>query len=145
MSTDRFDQFREEIRQELRAGLSEIIRVMDQRLGGMDQRLGGMDQRLGGIDQRLRGVDRRFDAMDQRFIDLERGLRQHIDAVSEENRRHFGVLAESLQSKLELVIEGVTMVDQKVDRLSAETREEFSKFDRRLVRVTARIPRRRPR
>jgi hypothetical protein len=96
------------------------------------------------IEQRFEAVDRRFEAIDRRFGDLETNLRRHIDEVSAADRRWFGVLAEGLQTKIELVIEGVKMVDEKLDRHRVETGEELGKVDRRLMHISARIhPRRR--
>jgi len=131
--------------------IDQRLDAMDQRLDRMDQRFDGLDRRLDAMDQRLDGLDRRLDAMDQRLDglearlgDVETGLHRHISEVSAADRRAFGVLAEALQTKIELVIEGVMLVDQKLDRHRVETRDELGKLDRRLTRVSARIhPRRR--
>lgn len=179
MSIDRLDQFREEMRLELRAGFAEVGQQIRTFQEGVDQRFvdleTGLRQEIAAsaietrqyVDHVTGGILRQVDAVEaglrQRIDAVDAGLRHHVDAVeaglhqhvvavageirehadgiAAENRRHMGVLVESMQTSLELVIKGVTMVDQKVDRLRTEVHDEFEKFDRRLVRVAARIPR----
>lgn len=43
----------------------------------------------------------------------------------EEIKRHFGVVAESLEHKIQLVAEGITNVDEKLERFRQEVKEEF--------------------
>jgi hypothetical protein len=66
-------------------------------------------------------------------------LRADIASSAAETRRHFDVVAESLVAKIQIVAEGVLVVDQKVDRLGVELRGEIHKFDRRLLNLEARI------
>ncbi len=67
------------------------------------------------------------------------GLRAEMAATAAETRRHFDVVAEQLMNKIQLVGEGVLMVDQKVERLAAETRAGFEKVDRRILHLQARV------
>jgi len=43
----------------------------------------------------------------------------------EEIKRHFSVVAEGLEHKIQLVAEGVVNVDEKIERFRQEVREEF--------------------
>jgi hypothetical protein len=69
--------------------------------------------------------------LDQLRSDLER----KIESSSVETRRHFDVVTEHVMSRVQLVAEGVAMVDQKVDRLRDEM-ERFEQVDRRLLRLS---------
>jgi hypothetical protein len=112
------------------------------RIDGVETALGtridGVETMLGA---RIDGVET---ALGTRIDAVASEGREHAERLAADNRRHFGVLVESMQTKVELVIEGVTMVDQKVDRLADEMRTELAKVDRRLVRVAARIRSREP-
>ncbi len=48
------------------------------------------------------------------------------------------MVADRLMDKIQLVGEGVTGVDQKLDRFRGEVAEEFQRVDRRLLRLEAR-------
>lgn len=72
-------------------------------------------------------------------LDLDRlrsDLEQKIDSSAAETRRHFDVALEHFMSKVQLVAEGVAMVDQKVDRLGGEMEQRFEQVDRRLLRLS---------
>ncbi|MBI4593042.1 MAG: hypothetical protein HY728_02410 [Candidatus Rokubacteria bacterium] len=123
---------------------SEFGQQLDRRFDVVDQRFDAVDQRLDAMDRRFDTVDRRFDAVDRRFDGVDKRFGEFDDRFTE-LRRHFDTVAESLMSKVELVGEGVRTVDQKVDRLGVEMRDECRRVDRRLLHLTARItvPRRR--
>jgi hypothetical protein len=70
--------------------------------------------------------------LDRLRTDLER----KIETSASETRRHFDVVAERFMSKLQLVAEGVTMVDEKVDRLRADMEQRFDRVERRLLRLS---------
>jgi hypothetical protein len=70
--------------------------------------------------------------LDRLRTDLER----KIETSASETRRHFDVVAEHFMSKLQLVAEGVTMVDEKVDRLRADMEQRFDRVERRLLRLS---------
>ncbi|HEX6098165.1 MAG TPA: hypothetical protein VF432_17695 [Thermoanaerobaculia bacterium] len=57
-------------------------------------------------------------------------LKRFIESTAEKTRRHFDVVAERLDSKLDLLAEGVTgavdRLDSKIDRLAAEMANEFN-------------------
>ena len=65
-------------------------------------------------------------------------LRAEIAEIAAGTRRHFDVVADRLMDKIQLVGEGVTGVDQKLDRFRGEVAEEFRRVDRRLIRLEAR-------
>lgn len=69
----------------------------------------------------------------------EARTREYVDQKVEDNRRHFGVIAEALESKIQIVAEGVTMVDEKFEGFRNEVREDFQRVDRRFVRLDARV------
>ena len=66
-------------------------------------------------------------------------LRAELAASAAETRRRFGVVADRLMDRIQLVGEGVLGVDQKLDRFRGEVAEEFRKVDRRLLRLEARV------
>ena len=70
---------------------------------------------------------------------LRQDLRQDIQASAVETRRHFEVVAESLRSEIQIVAEGLSMLDEKVERFRDEVHQEFSKVDRRFLHLDARI------
>ena len=70
--------------------------------------------------------------LDRLRTDLER----KIETSASETRRHFDVVAEHFMSKLQLVAEGVAMVDQKVDRLRSDMEQRFDQVERRLLRLS---------
>jgi hypothetical protein len=67
---------------------------------------------------------------------LEARLGARIDASAAETRRHMGVIAEGLTSKIALVAEGVIML---TERLGAQMSEGFDLLDRRLLRLETRL------
>ena len=104
-----------------------------------------MDQALVEyLDRRFRELreDLRQDLsqdLSQEFHQEFRQLRAELAASAAETRRHFGVVAEQLMGKLQLVGEGVVGLDQKVDQLATEMRGEFQKVDRRFLHLEARV------
>ena len=69
--------------------------------------------------------------LDRLRTDLER----KIETSAVETRRHFDVVAEHFMSRIQLVAEGVAMVDEKVDRLRADMEQRFDQVERRLLRL----------
>src|SRR5438552_5830633 len=67
---------------------------------------------------------------------LEARLGARIDASAAETRRHMGVVADDLKSKIALVAEGVVTL---TERLGAEMLQGFDIVDRRLLRLEARL------
>ncbi len=101
----------------------------------MDAELVGyLDERFAVVDQRFATIDRRFDAVDQRFEAM--GRRQDTtDARLEDTRRHLGILIENLDTKIQMVSEGVINVDRKIDRVREELKTEIGEV-KSLLRVS---------
>ena len=87
-------------------------------------------------------LDRRFEAVDRRFVEMDRRLeelRTEVRAGDVETRRHFDVIAEDLKSRIQLVAEGVLLVDEKLERFRAEVHERFEAIDQRFMRLETRV------
>ena len=56
---------------------------------------------------------------------MDEELKKLIENSATETRRHFDVVAERLESKIETVAEGVITANQRFDRLEAKMHEEF--------------------
>ena len=69
------------------------------------------------VDQRLGGMDHRLDQM---------ATKDEVRAQQAETRRHFDVVAEGLRSQIQLVAEGVSAADQRLDRFQRKVEEEFA-------------------
>ena len=85
-------------------------------------------------EQRIRGEI--ADAIAASETRLETRLGARIDASAAETRRHMGVVADDLKSKIAPVAEGVVTL---TERLGAEMRQGFDIVDRRLLRLEARL------
>ena len=138
----RFNQFRDEVLQDLRTELRHGLRdgheqlraELRQELGdGREQLRAELRQELGDGREQLRAELR------QDQSDFRQDVRGDIAASAAETRRHFDVVAEQLMGKIQLVAEGVIAVDQKVDRLGSEMRTKFQRVDRRFLHLEARI------
>ncbi|NWF75127.1 MAG: hypothetical protein HXY53_00895 [Nitrospirae bacterium] len=47
----------------------------------------------------------------------------------EEIKRHFKLVAESLKTKIQFIAEGVTTVDDKLERFRKEVKKEFAELE----------------
>ena len=122
-------------------GIARRFDAVDQRLDGIDRRLGGIDQRLDGMHQRFGGIDQRLGGMDPRFdgIDLRLGaLDQKVDEKFDESKRSFGVRAERLEAKLDLIAEGYRDIDRRLGEFRAWTETAIGTLDRRAMRLESR-------
>ena len=54
---------------------------------------------------------------------------------TEDIKRHFGVVAEHLDSKIQAVAEGVAANGERIERLQSETRAGFARVDSRFGRL----------
>lgn len=82
-----------------------------------------MDQELRDfLEQKFTAIDQRFEATSAR---LDR-LQGYMDEKTQESRRHFEVVAERLESRIQLVAEGVAGVDERLDRELTGLREEIA-------------------
>ena len=69
------------------------------------------------VDQRFEGMDRRLDQM---------ATKEDVRAQQAETRRHFDVVAEGLRSQIQLVAEGVSAANQRLDGFQQKVEEEFA-------------------
>jgi chaperonin cofactor prefoldin len=93
------------------------------------------------LDRRFDAVERRFAEMDRRLDELRAELRAEMRVGDAETRRHFDVVAEDLKSRIQLVAEGVLLVDEKLGRFRAEVHERFEAVDRRFEAIDQRFMR----
>lgn len=100
-----------------------------------------MDSELASfLAEQFGEINRRFDAVDQRFEVMDR----KIDEKFEEAKRHFGVLAERLESKVERLAEGVRGFDRQFQGHCRQSEAAHGEIIS-LVRLTYRDLRRRVR
>ena len=53
-----------------------------------------------------------------------------VRAYLDENRRHFDIVADRMESQLQLVAEGVTSLSERLDRVEGNLREEILRSQR---------------
>jgi len=61
---------------------------------------------------------------------MDEELKKLIENTATETRRHFDVVAERLESKIDTVAEGVVAANQRLDRLEAKMHENSMTFAR---------------
>ena len=93
-----------------------------------------IDKRLDSIEKRLVGIEKRLDNTATKD-DLE----AKITAAKEETMRHTGVLIEGVQHQIELLAEGITNVNEKLDRGWDEHKGEHARLEKRTLINTADI------
>jgi hypothetical protein len=57
---------------------------------------------------------------------MDEDLKKLIEITAAETRRHFDVVAERLESKIDTVAEGVVACNERIDRFEAGMHEEFN-------------------
>ena len=114
----------ERLRDDLLTAISAAIRDSEHRVRGE------LADAISASEHRIRGeLAGAISASEARL-----GVR--IDAAAAETRRHMGVVAEDLTSKIALVAEGVITL---TERLGAEMSNGFDILDRRLLRLETRL------
>jgi hypothetical protein len=68
-------------------------------------------------------------------------IRTEGEQTREQLRRYFDVVAERLEGSIRLVAEGYAVLDQKIDAVRTELKEDIAGLDRRVTRLEGR-PRR---
>ena len=63
------------------------------------------------------------------------------DEIKEEFRHQLGIQAESIQNKLDLVVEGIQMLSEKIDRVHTELGEKIGCVKHKLDAVAAQADR----
>ena len=87
-----------------RSEFQELVGFLGPKFDAIDGRFESIDRRFESIDRRFDAIDIRFDAVDKRFDVVEDRL-SRVEVGVEENRYHIQVLAE-----------GITALDQKMER-----------------------------
>ncbi|MEA2464181.1 MAG: hypothetical protein QOJ98_1928 [Acidobacteriota bacterium] len=104
----------------------EQIRELAAGLGGVRQEVGGVRQEVGGLRQEIAAsADGLRRELRQDIAASAEGLRQEMTDMRVEMRDQFGAITDHLGSRIELVAEGVAMVDEKLDREAADIRVEM--------------------
>lgn len=114
------------VRAELRAGFEGLRKELQAALAVTEA---GIRQDLAATAAGIR----------QDLAASEARLGEQIATSQAETRRHMGVIAEELTGKIELVIEGVRAVDERLERFRSEVDRDFQKVDRRFLHLVARI------
>jgi len=127
------------LRVELRAGFEglreEFQRALAATESSLRQELGATDGALRRhIDETAGGLRHELAAGERRLRD---DVREQITQSQGETRRDMGVIAEELTGKLELVIEGVRGVDERLERFRGEVARDFQAVDRRFLHLEA--------
>jgi hypothetical protein len=87
------------------------------------------------LDQVVRNVDERLEHVEQILPTLV--TKQELREESEQTRRHFDIVAESLRSDIRLLAEGQAALHQRVGDLRTELRADIASLDRRVMRLEA--------
>lgn len=88
----------------------ELIAYLDERFRGIDERFRETSHQIQGLREE---TNQRFDKTDERLVRMDEQLRLT------------GVKVEALQSKIQIVAEGVAAVDEKLDAFRNTTALEF--------------------
>lgn len=103
----------------------QLILLFDEMRQEMRQEIGGVRQEIAAVRQEVAVLR---DETRQEFA----AVRQEVAAVRQENaaaqaetRHLFGATADGLRHHIELVIEGVTTVNEKLARETADIRDEM--------------------
>ena len=100
----------------------ELIAYLDERFRGIDA---SFTQQIQGLreetSQRFAGMDQRFDQMDSRFDQMDSRLGQ-----LDEQLRLTGVRVEGLESRIQVVAEGVAAGNEKLESFKKDVAKEFS-------------------
>ncbi len=82
------------------------------------------------LGKHFEGIDKKFEGVYGELKNTKEGLRAEIAAAKEETMRHTGVLIEDVKHKLDLVVEGVTGVNEKLDRHISENEKEHARLEK---------------
>jgi len=85
------------------------------------------------IGKKFDQVDQRFGAIDRRFEEV--ATKGEVRAQQAETRRHFDVVAEGLRGQMQLLVEGVATLDEKLNRFREEVAGEFKEM-KSMVRIS---------
>lgn len=78
-----------------------------------------LDQQRSYLDQQFGAINRRFDDVDRRFETMRQETAERFEKVETE-ARHTRILIEGLRDDIQKVAEGVTNVNERLDRAIEE-------------------------
>ncbi|HEV2855225.1 MAG TPA: hypothetical protein VHC97_20695 [Thermoanaerobaculia bacterium] len=105
-----------------------------------------LKQSFSVIDERFSKIDERFSKIDERFVVMEASVAQQIRAFRQETAERFDkvdqrfgnletevrqvhVVVEDLRDKVQLTAEGITNVNEKLDRHQEEVSRKFNDLE----------------
>jgi archaellum component FlaC len=109
--------------------LGKNFERIDERFEKIDERFEKIDGRFEKIDERFEKIDERFEKIDARFEKIDDKFKK-IDDQFEEVKRHTGVLIEAVEHKIDIVIEGVMGLNERLDRHMEENEQEHSRLEK---------------
>jgi hypothetical protein len=59
-------------------------------------------------------------------MSMDEDLKKLIESTAADTRRHFDVVAERLEAKIDTVAEGVVAANERIDRFEGNMKEEFA-------------------
>ena len=112
----RFDELSESV-ERIEQTLDAVAASVDALTTSVDARFSGIDVHFSGIDARFSGIDARFSGIDARLDAIEANIDAGFDAVDESFAGHRDILIFVVDKLRGEVVDGLTRVDQRFDRL----------------------------
>ncbi|HSY51564.1 MAG TPA: hypothetical protein VLC46_22365 [Thermoanaerobaculia bacterium] len=107
----------------IKNGLSDLAQRIEESRRETREQFERVDGRLAQIDGRFAQTDGRFAQIDGRFAQID-GRFEHVEG----SIRQVHVLIEGLDAKIELVAEGVSNVEEKLDRNIKANEQQFEEL-----------------
>jgi chromosome segregation ATPase len=104
------------VRSELKAEMRAGFKMMDARFAKIDARFSEQDSRFNQIDARFAKIDARFSEQDSRFNQID----ARFETLSADVAR-IGILFEEQNANNRIVLEGLTSLWQRQDRIETRT------------------------
>jgi hypothetical protein len=95
----------------------ELVTYLDRRFDTVDQRFDAVDRKFDAIDRKFEAIDRKFEAIDGKFGAIDRKVDDKVGEVR--------VLLEHLDTKIQLVAEGVVANSQALEAFRREVAFQF--------------------
>lgn len=87
-----------------------------------------LEKKFDGIEKQFEGIYKRLDN-----TATKDDLDAKITAAKEETMRHTGILIEAVEHKIDIVIEGVMAVNERLDRRTDANEQEHNRLDNRIL------------
>lgn len=110
------------VREELKAEMKTGFHKMESRFKAQDSKFSQIDSKFNSFEARFAQIDSRFDQVDSRFAQVESRFEQvdsRFEQVLSEIAR-VGILVEEQNSRNRIVLEGLTGLFQRQDRVEAK-------------------------